>query len=133
MISFKEVIKGTMISDIPIVHQQNIQELLKRVNVLREAWGKPLIVTSGYRTMQDHVRIYSQKGTVDLSKIPMRSQHLIGCAIDLYDPDLAFTKWLKEDNSKRLVEAGLYAEEGNSNWCHLQMYAPRSGRRWFLP
>ena len=133
MISFLEMIGDTNIADIPIKHQQNIEALLKKVNVLRVAWNKPMIVTSGYRTLQDHLRIYSQKGIFDKSKIPMLSQHLSGSAIDISDPDLALTKWLKEDNSKRLEDLGLYAEEGNKNWVHCQMDPPKSGKRWFLP
>lgn len=133
MITFKEVLGSWTVADIPISHQHNIETLLQKVNVLRKAWGKPLKVTSGYRMLQDHLRIYAQKGITDRSKIPMKSQHLIGAAIDFSDPDLAFTKWLKEDNSKRLVELDLYAEDGLPNWCHIQLNPPKSGKRWFLP
>ena len=133
MISIKEILGGVPISDVPIAHQHNIEELLRKVNILRSAWGKPMRVTSGYRTEQDHIRIYSQKGITDRSKIPMKSQHLIGSAIDIFDPDLSLTKWLKENDSKRLVDVELYAEEGNSNWVHLQLKKPASGKRWFLP
>jgi uncharacterized protein YcbK (DUF882 family) len=132
MISFNEMIRGLVLSDIPIAHQQNIQELLKRVNILRQRWGKPMQVTSGYRTLQDHLRIYAQKG-IPADKVPMRSQHLIGAAVDISDPDLSLTKWLKENNSEKLVEVELYCEEGNKNWVHFQLYPPKSGNRWFLP
>jgi uncharacterized protein YcbK (DUF882 family) len=133
MVTIKEMIKDIPISDIPMKHQQDIQELLKRVNILRSEYGKPFIVTSGYRTRNSHIRIYNNKGIMDLNKIPMGSQHLRGSAIDIADPDLSLTKWLKENNSKRLVDLKLYAEEGNSNWVHLQLYPPKSGNRWFLP
>lgn len=133
MVTIKEMIKDIPISDIEMKHQQNIQELLKRVNILRSAYGLPFIVTSGYRRAYDQIRIYNQKGIFDISKIPMKSQHLIGASIDIADPNLLLTKWLKEDNSKRLIESGLYAEEGNTNWVHLQLYPPKSGNRWFLP
>lgn len=132
MISFKEMIKGMVISDVPIAHQQNIQELLNRLNVLREAWGKPMKVTSGYRTTQDQLRIYRGKGVSD-DRIPFGSQHLKGAACDIYDPDLSLTKWLKENKSERLVEVDLYCESGNLNWVHFQLYPPKSGNRWFLP
>jgi uncharacterized protein YcbK (DUF882 family) len=133
MVTIKEMIKDIPISDIPMKHQQDIQELLKRVNILRSEYGKPFIVTSGYRTLQDHIRIYNNKGIFDRNKIPMGSQHLRGASIDIADPDLSLTKWLKENDSKRLVDVKLYAEEGNSNWVHLQLYPPKSGNRWFLP
>ena len=138
MVTFNEMLVATSISDVPIAHQQNIAELLKRVNVLRAEWGKPMKVTSGYRTLQDHLRIYhdiAKRAGKDFrpESVPMRSQHLIGASIDIYDPGLTLTKWLKEENSKRLVAVQLYAEEGNSNWVHLQLFPPASGKRWFLP
>jgi uncharacterized protein YcbK (DUF882 family) len=133
MITFKEMIGDVSIADIPILHQQNIQELLKKVNVIRDEWAKPMTVTSGYRTLQDHLRIYSQKGITDRAHIPMKSQHLIGAAVDIYDPDLSLTKWLKENDSQRLKDAGLYCEDGNPNWVHFQLFPPKSMRRWFLP
>jgi response regulator RpfG family c-di-GMP phosphodiesterase len=133
MVTFKEMIGDITVADIPMKHQQNIQEFLKKINPIRLEDGHPWIVTNGYRTWQDHVRIYNQKGIFDLSKIPKKSNHLIGRAIDIYDPDLRLTKWLKENNSERMIKYNVYGEEGNSNWLHLQDVAPASGRRWFYP
>jgi uncharacterized protein YcbK (DUF882 family) len=132
MVTFKEMIGNASIADVPMTHIHNIETLLRKVNLLRDAWAKPMIVTSGYRTHQDHIRIYTSKG-IPLEKIPMGSQHLIGCAIDIYDPELKLTAWLKENDSSRLQALGLYAEEGNSNWVHLQLNPPKSNKRWFLP
>lgn len=132
-ISFKELMGSHTIAEIPIVHQQNLQKLLDKVNVIREAWGKPMTVTSGYRSMQDHLRIYSEKGITDKSKIPMASKHLSGLAVDISDPKLELTAWLKSDGAELLVSTGLYCEEGNRNWVHFQCEPPKSGNRWFLP
>lgn len=133
MITFKELIGSETLADIPHGHQLNLEELLKRVNKIRAEWGKPMVVTSGYRSEQTHLRIYSQKGITDRKKIPMKSSHLSGEAVDIYDPDLSLTKWLKENDSKRLVDVGLWCEEGNKNWVHFQIKPPKSGKRWFLP
>lgn len=139
MITFKEMIGNNSISDIPILHQQNIQELLKRVNVLRSEWNKPMTISSGYRSKVEHQRIYDEKNLKLVKSgrlavnIPWGSQHLTGAALDIYDPCLLITKWLKENDSKRLFDLNLYAEEGNSNWVHLQLKAPHSGKRWFYP
>ena len=92
-----------------------------------------MTVTSGLRTMEDHLRIYAAKGITDTSKIPMKSKHLYGQAVDISDPDLELTAWSKENNSQRLIDAGLWCEEGNSNWTHFQILPPKSGNRWFLP
>ncbi len=110
----------------------NLNKLLERVNVIREKWGKPMTVTSGLRSMEDHLRIYAQKGITDPKKIPMKSKHLSGEAVDISDPDLELTQWLK-DNPQHLLNAGLWCEEGNSDWTHFQCVPPNSGNRWFLP
>lgn len=132
MISLKEYLGSASLTDIPVAHVHNMETLLKKMNVLREAWNKPMTVTSGYRTIQEHLRIYSEK-KVPQDKIPMSSAHLSGEAIDIYDPGLLITKWLKEDDSSRLQALDLYCEEGNSNWVHLSTRKPKSGKRWFLP
>lgn len=103
---------------------QNLQTLLTRVNTIRSAWGKPMTVTSGLRSQADQARI-NPKAT--------KSKHLIGAAVDIFDSDLSLTAWLKENNSERLVTAELWAEEGNANWVHFQIFPPGSGNRWFLP
>lgn len=139
MISFKDMIAGKSVSDIPIAHQQNIDDLLRKVNVLLDAAeqagvGKFNVVTSGYRYMQDHLRIYKSKGIPE-DKIPMKSKHLTGQAVDIFDPDLKLTLWLKTDPKAIVLsqEQGLYFEDGNKNWVHAQSVPPKSGRHWFLP
>lgn len=111
----------------------NLAILLERVNKIRSEWGKPMIVDSGLRSMEDHLRIYREKGITDPSKIPMKSKHLIGAAVDISDPNLEITDWLKENNSQRLIDAELWCEDGNKNWVHFQIYPPASGNRWFKP
>lgn len=112
------------------------QDLLDRVNKIRTAWGKSMTVTSGVRTWADHLRIYAAKGITDVNKIPKKSHHLetetSSAAVDIADPGLEITKWLK-DNPNILEDAELYCEEGNANWVHFQNLAPASGHRWFLP
>lgn len=134
MIAFNELIKGSVISDIPLDHQHNLEELRKRVNVIREAYGKPMTVTSGYRSMQDHLRIYSSKGITDRSKIPMQSKHLYGQAVDIGDADGKLKEWVKANVSK-LEEAGLYCEDFayTKTWLHFQIVPPKSGKRFFVP
>lgn len=112
--------------------QDNLAVLLDRVNEIRNEWGKSMTVTSGLRSMADHLRIYAAKDITDQSKIPMKSRHLIGAAVDISDPDLALTAWLKA-NPTILENAQLWCEEGNKNWVHFQIMAPASGARWFLP
>lgn len=125
MITFKELIKNNLISDIPISHQHNLELLLIASNKLRTAWGKPLIVTSGYRTMQDHIRIYSEiahREGVDFNPklVPMKSNHLYGLACDLKDPDGSLYQWA-HNNQDKLTEWGIWCEKDTKGWLHIQI------------
>lgn len=136
MIIMKEIIKDLDITKLPKEHQDNLAKLLIIANNIRTLWDKPLIVTSGYRSYEDQIRIYKQKGITDLSKIPMKSFHLCGAAIDFSDPDLSMTKWL-ENNPKIMEGCNIFCEKGNSNWVHMQILPFGSykagGTRWFNP
>lgn len=138
MISFRELIKGYLISDIPISHQHNLETLLKKINLVRAAWDKPMIVTSGYRSMQDHIRIYSQIASrrgidFDVSKVPKGSQHLIGNAVDIYDSDGFLHNWCKS-NETLLIQWDLWCEErDDQKRVHFQGSPPKSGKRFFYP
>lgn len=132
MISFKELLSGNLITDLSIAQQHNMEDLLVAVNKLRAAWGKPLRVTSGFRTMQDHLRIYSQKGITDKAKIPMGSKHLSGLAVDFADPDGSLYAWAYA-NPTLLAEWGIWCEADTKGWLHCQIAPPKSGSRFFKP
>lgn len=137
-ISFKEIMGSHTIAEISMEHQHNIEELLKCVNKLRKEYGKPLMVTSGYRSMQEHLVIYSKKGITDKSKIPMKSKHLYGFAVDFADPDGTLYAWAQEmDKNGKLAEWGIWCESGTFGWLHCQCvpYGSYSeGKsRFFLP
>lgn len=120
-ISMAEALKGHFISDVPIAHQHNLEDLLKRVNVLREAWGKPMVVTSGYRTAEDQRRI-NPKVT--------NSAHMVGMALDIADSDGLLYAWLV-DNTKLLEEQGLWVEVRQGGWAHIQSRPTHN--RFFKP
>lgn len=132
MITFKELLKGYFISDIPIAHQHNMEILLIAINVVRTAYGKPMIVTNCYRSNQHHLDIYYAKGVTDKNKIPMKSNHLSGRAVDIADHNGELYAWCKA-NTAILERAGLWCEEGTNGWVHFQIVPPPSGKRWFLP
>lgn len=132
MLVMDELLGKARFGDLPKGIQANLKVTLERVNKIRTEWGKPMQVTSGIRTIEDHLRIYKEKGITDLKKIPMQSKHLTGQAIDVFDPKLELTAWLKKE-PKHLEEAQLWCEDGNSNWTHFQTLPPLSGNRWFKP
>ena len=114
--------------------QDNLNVLLTKINIIRTSWGKPMKVTSGLRTMKHHLEIYAAKGITDKSKIPMKSNHLYGRAVDISDPGRVLQKWCKA-NEPLLVSTGLWMEDFSKTptWCHFQTVPPVSGNRWFMP
>jgi hypothetical protein len=105
----------------------NLAVLVERVNLIRIAWGKPMTVTSGLRSHADQERI---------NPSAPKSKHVLGAAVDIYDPELEITTWLKT-NPDLLEQANLFCELGNENWVHFQClpfgsYSP-GGTRWFKP
>jgi hypothetical protein len=135
MITYNELLSGHVINDLSIRQQQNLEELLKRLNVLRAAYGKPWTVNSGFRTEQDQRRIYSQPPYLKFgTNVPLGSAHLQGLAADISDRDGAIKAWLYSPiGAKLLEEQGLYCELDTVGWVHIQFRKPNSGNRWFKP
>jgi hypothetical protein len=134
LITESEILGKVKKEDMPQEHQDNLEVLLERINAVRYAWAKSMKVTSGYRSMADHLRIYAAKGITDQSKIPMKSNHLKCAAVDISDPNKDLQKWCTE-NVDKLEEIGLWMEAftATPNWCHFQIYPPKSGNRFFNP
>jgi hypothetical protein len=66
----------------------------------------------------------------------VRSLHMTGEAIDIYDPDGALDEWLlTAAGQSDLARLGLWQEHpaATKGWVHLQTRPPRSGRRVFYP
>ena len=130
MITRDEVLKGRE-RDYPLDSELelNLSRLLDAVNRIRKEWGKPLIVTSGYRPGHYNKSARGAK----------RSAHMTCEAVDFQDKDGEFGKWCLA-NLKLLEEAGLYMESPlytheppAKRWIHLQIRAPKSGNRVFIP
>lgn len=113
--------------------QENLLVLLKRVNDLRTAYGKPMFVTSGLRSVADHLKIYMRKG-IPINRVPMKSQHLVGAACDFSDPKGDLARWAIA-NEKKLELFKLWCEAPGSTpgWLHVQIFPPKSGKRFFRP
>lgn len=115
---------------------RNINTLIPKINDLLEHFGAYRGVNSGYRTSEDQIRIYKQKlgAAYDISKVAMKSAHLVGAAIDLEDKDRKLTHWALI-NLPLLQQMGLYIEEPAScpTWLHIQCISPKSGKTIFQP
>ncbi len=137
-ISMVELLSGNSLNDVPLAAQRNLEELQKRINIIRDKWTKPLIVTSGFRSMQHHIDIYrtvalKQGKKFSMLQVPLGSAHLDGGAVDIADPDGSLHKWC-EANVPLLEQVGLWMEEKDSTpRCHFQIRPPKSGKRFFKP
>lgn len=90
----------------------NLQELWKRLNRVRDAWGEPMTITSGLRSQADQQRINP--------KAPA-SKHLLGLAADVADGgDLK--AWILK-NVPLMEKIGLWFEDFSSTptWVHFQI------------
>ena len=121
MITYLELLHDHNVNDLTTAEQHNLEDLLKAVNVIRQAWGKPMTVTSGFRSPQDQARI-NPKAT--------HSAHLEGKAVDIEDKDGSLYQWTK-DNEALLVQAGLWVEAGTKGWVHYQIRPAHN--RFFIP
>lgn len=66
----------------------------------------------------------------------VKSKHMTGQAIDLYDPDGDLDEWLLTGEGQAAMTAlGLWHEHPSATkgWAHVQTIPPRSGRRTFYP
>ena len=154
MMTLKEIIGSSITEDkLNPKKLEQCKDLQRRVNIIREAYGKPMNSNSGVRTWADHIRIYkdlaTQKrhpfinGIFDETKVPKLSKHLetvLDCAaVDIADPGQLIKKWLKETPEGRaaLDKADLWCEDDDVQRLHFQnkafgSYKP-GGTRWFKP
>lgn len=63
-----------------------------------------------------------------------KSNHKMGLAVDIYDPDDKIDNWCM-NNLSILAVYGVWLEhpDATKGWCHLQVVPPRSGNRVFRP
>jgi len=125
-ISMQEILMGrAQFQDLPKDYQDNLMDLLEKINKVRDAYGKPMIVNSGYRTPAIN------EATANSGK---NSWHMKCAAVDISDIDGSLWKWTI-NNLDLMKELGLWMEDKRwtPTWTHYQIYAPNSGHRIFIP
>lgn len=128
MITLKELLKNrekVYPNDYTEEVQKNIADLLIKINIIRQAWGNPMIVTSGWRPKEIN------EHTPGAAK---NSKHILGLAVDIADKDGSLYRWLL-NNVNILERAELWVETKTCcpTWVHFQSTPPLSGRRFFDP
>lgn len=111
-------------ADLTPEQAHNAETLLHRVNALLQGYKGPIHVNSGYRRPTDNA---AAGGAT-------KSWHLQCAAIDLQDTDGRLWSYCM-NNLKLCEDLGLWLEDKKATptWVHLQIYAPKSGRRIFKP
>lgn len=132
MITLKELTVGESLDLITSAHLENLIELHRVMNNIRDNYKKPMFITSGYRSKETHERIYKKIG----KPAPMGSLHLLGLACDVYDKDGNLNEWCKV-NEKLLRYQYVFLENRQGTWVHFQIgpfksYKP-GGTIWFNP
>lgn len=123
MILMKELNPHKYIVDATIT--ANLHDLLNKVNQIRSAYGKPMMVSSGLRSQEDQARI---------NPGAPKSKHLTGQACDIADHNGTLKAFVGA-NIKLLEDAGLWCEDfaHTPTWVHFQTVPPGSGKRFFIP
>ena len=113
MITRAEVLMGRdKVHPLTEIQESNLARLLTALNIVRRSYGKPLVVSSGYRPAAINAAAGGAK----------RSAHMTCEACDFADPDKKFAEWCQA-NLDVLIRAGLYLEDPDftPNWVHLQI------------
>lgn len=110
MITKEEYLKG---QTLPEQYEKIVEELLKRLNNFRAEYGKPMIVTSGYRTHEHNKRV---GGAVN-------SFHCSASACDFLDNDGDIKTFVLNDPDI-LVRCGLWMEHPahSVGWAHFDLH-----------
>lgn len=127
MISMKELNPhGYPVND---VIEKNLKILHERMNELRAAYGKPMVVTSGLRSDEKQAELIAQGKSKATA-----SRHLAGAACDILDRTGKLGVWCL-NNEDVLRRIGLWCEHPDytKGWVHFQIMAPKSGKRFFIP
>lgn len=124
MISLKELLGDAKLEDLSSELQENVADLLIKLNKFRAEYGSPMYVTSGYRSPEHNAEIGGSKS----------SSHLTCQACDFKDTDGELKKFIAND-PEILARCDLYMEDPEStpSWVHLQSRVIKSGNRVFKP
>lgn len=117
------------------VIRSNVNILYGRMLQIEKLCNLPIEITSGFRSLEHHIEIYKKKMGKDFSmkKVPLKSLHLTGEAVDIYDKNGKLFLWCY-NNVSILENVCLWVENDQGvPRVHFQSRPPKSGQRFFLP
>jgi hypothetical protein len=111
-------------NDLTVEITENVTKLLIAVDKFLANYTKPVIISSGWRPKSYNAQIGGATS----------SNHITGLAIDLKDTDNRLFEYVLQ-NLELAKELGLYFEDKRwtPTWVHIQLIAPKSGKRIFVP
>ena len=119
MITLNEILKG---QKYPKEYHENLMDLYEKINLVRKEWGKPMIVTAGYRSVEHELK-QGRSG---------KSDHCKCQAIDIYDPDKSLALWCKT-HQEFISSIPLWVEDTSytKNWVHFTTV--KKSKLFFIP
>ena len=99
----------------------NLNDLVTNVlDKLRDGWGRPIIVTSGYRCKELNAAVGGTRN----------SQHLKGQAADIVSDDFeAFRRFVRRWCKDNEFDQCIFEHSGNSEWIHISYVEGRNRRQ----
>lgn len=117
------------------VQSDNLDQLIQCLDIIRHAYGRPLIISSAYRPAAINAAVGGAK----------QSAHMMCQAADIEDVDGSFAKWCM-NNLDILKKAGILGMEDPrytiivdktgkrvGGWVHLDIRGAKSGKFVFIP
>ena len=106
-------------------HEENLKELMEKLDDIREKWGGPIKITSGYRSTILNTKVGGSKS----------SAHQFGWAADIKPftnnmPEFEefMEKWAMEDEN--MFDQLIFERDTKGNrWVHLGIYSPKGKQR----
>lgn len=100
--------------------------LIALCDTIRDVWGSPLIVVSGYRTPQYNGQLIKTDAAKGIHGVASGSQHVLGNAVDLRpssgDLEGLHIVILQEHEKGGLPMLGGLGFYPESNWVHVDTY-----------
>ena len=100
----------------------HLQQLINFLNPLREAWGSPIKVTSGYRCEKLNKFVGGSK----------TSSHLIGYGVDLVPANgkmNEFKSFIRDYMKMQAFDQCIIEKSGKTEWIHIGLYNAKGQQR----
>lgn len=122
-LSYSKTAEEKNINNSPDINiQEHLKELIKFLNPLREAWGGPILVSSGFRCPELNKAVNGSE----------TSAHLTGYAVDLVPANGkmdAFKKFIVDYMKIRMFDQCIIEKSGKTEWIHIGLYNAKGQQR----